>query len=120
MKIIIKCILFTCSLSVYAANWYPVGKLGADTVYMDEASCEKTEAQNCEDVTNCPFDECKMTDGKWQKDPTMATAKETQRIADENAAQTESDRKSRIVNACPLQTGLLKDLCDEIASQFAK
>lgn len=49
MKFLITLILFA-SFQVYA-NWYPVGKSGAATVYTKKDKCEQVEGQLCLDIT---------------------------------------------------------------------
>lgn len=45
--------LFFCAISitVYASNFYPVGKVGAKTVYSKKDKCEQIEGQLCFDIT---------------------------------------------------------------------
>ena len=51
MKYLITILLLTFS-NAQAANWFPVGKEGAATVYTKKAKCETAEGQTCFDITN--------------------------------------------------------------------
>lgn len=50
MKLFIFTLLF--SISAFAVeNWFPIGKEGAKTVWMQKAKCEKAEGQACYDIS---------------------------------------------------------------------
>lgn len=45
-------LIFIWGFSSHAANWFPVGKQDAKTVYMDKQKCETVEGQACYDITD--------------------------------------------------------------------
>ena len=44
-------IISLISISLHAANYYPVGKTGANTSYSKQSDCETQESQKCFDIT---------------------------------------------------------------------
>jgi hypothetical protein len=55
-------LLFLISINSFASGWFPVGKDGADTVYVDSLRCLKIEGVECFDVAACPINECELVD----------------------------------------------------------
>jgi hypothetical protein len=41
-------------------NWFPIGKIGANTTYDSKEACEIAEGQECFDVTTVPSDLAKV------------------------------------------------------------
>lgn len=111
-KIFLPLLLFASQ--VYAESFYPVGKLGATTIYVDKASCEKIEGQTCQDVTDCPIDICVLKDGVYQKDATLEAQKDAEMAARESAEAAKAARLQRVRTDCVSQTGFLKDQCEEL------
>lgn len=44
------------------ANWFPVGKEGANTTYAEKSVCELAEGQECFDVSNIESDVAKVVE----------------------------------------------------------
>ena len=56
--------LFLVSINSFASGWFPVGKDGAETVYVNSARCIEVEGVECFDVAACPLDECELIDNE--------------------------------------------------------
>lgn len=44
-------ILLLFPINVFASNWFPVGKVGANTTYVNQGECQKIEAAKCFEIT---------------------------------------------------------------------
>lgn len=63
MKLILLISILLSSYSTNASNCFPVGKEGAKTVYIDDATCslcQRQERYACYDITDCPPDLCEL------------------------------------------------------------
>lgn len=73
------------------ANWFPVGKEGAKTVYSDKAQCELAEGQTCYDVTGKDLRYHTVVDGQLVEDAALKEevldGDEVQEIAEMAIAQ---------------------------------
>lgn len=55
-------LLLLISFNALGAGWFPVGKEGAITVYVEQSACLEKEGQECFDIEFCPIDECILID----------------------------------------------------------
>ena len=63
-------IVLLISISLHAANFYPVGKEGASTSYSKQSDCEAKEGQECFDITGKITDYLSVLNGELVENET--------------------------------------------------
>jgi len=58
------------------ANFYPVGKVGANKIYTDKSTCEISEGQECFDISGIDLETHDLVDGVLVENPTKVAEKQ--------------------------------------------